>query len=532
MKSLKKILALLLALVMGLGLVACGPAGTTESNPPSGTSNPPATSNTPVDPVQKYEEWVKYTYSSNLDTADPYGSTSAQCQFFTNMTFDTLTYVDADTSEVMPELAHSWKDVNGDGLVWDVYLEKGVTFHNGDKFTAEDVKFTWEYAGAGQNNVVKPLAAYTYCDSIEVVDELTVRFNLVNAMPDFPSYLETKIYSKNAFETMDPLEAGVIGTGPYYYDEKNTDANQYVASRYDNYWKGIENYPTLHIACVVLSDKNTAVASLQAGEIDYFPNFDASFYNTLSATDGLNIVTRSGAQSYYMGFNYGNDMWNDVELRRAICQAINKEDVVNVAYEGGVGGNASYNFCVPTGMGYTEVESLTYDLDAAKAYLEGKNLEITLIHYAGVCVKIAEVIQANLKAAGVTVNLRQVDGTNWTSVKASQDGYDLFLDYCAYQGALLYNFNRFFYRGGSSNVFGYASDAYEAAQDKVQSYGTFEEMLTEFGNLQQFVADEVPIFPIVYNNFLAAAQEDVEGIVLAPSMNYCDFSTLRIPARD
>ena len=57
-------------------------------------------------------------------------------------------------------------------------------------------------------------------------------------------------------------------------------------------------------------------------------------------------------------------------------------------------------------------------------------------------------------------------------------------------------------------------------------------MLTEFGNLQQFVANEVPIFPIVYNNFLAAAQEDVEGIVLAPSMNYCDFSTLRIPARD
>lgn len=529
MKKRNQFLALALASILLMGcLSACGGSGSAATPAPSAIES--------AGPA--YEDWVYTSWTGDLDSADPYGSTSAQQQYFTNLTFDTVTYVDADSGTVMGELARDWKDVSkaGDGSSWEIYLQKGVKFHNGDNLTAEDVKFTWEYAAAGAGKVVKPLSAAAYVSSIEAVDDYTVRFNLKSGMPDFPSYLETKIYSKHAFDTMDAAKAAVIGTGPYYYDTAETKSGvQFVATRNEDYWRGTENYPTKHICFKYIADENTAVASLQAGELDFCFNLSSSQYDTLSADDKLTVYTRSGANSYYLGFNYGEEKWKDLELRKAICQAINKDDIVAIAYEGGIGGTANYNFCVPTGLGHAEVDALEYDPAAAKEALAslgyGSGLEVTLIYYS-LAAKVAEVIQSNLAAVGVTAKLQQIDGTNWTSLKASQKGYDLFLDYAAYQGALLYNFNRFFYSGGSSNVYGFQSDDYEALQDKVQNAGSWEGMLKEFATLQQWVVDNIPIFPIAYTSQIAAAQKDVKGLKFAPSTNYMDFSTAYIPARN
>lgn len=530
MKRTKRILSLLLALILATACFAgCSSSGGKESQTPDASSSLPE-SQAPQAGAE-YEEWIYTTHTADLDSADPYGSTSAQMQKFTNLTFDNVTYVDADTGEIMPELAHSWKDINGDGKIWEFYLEDGVTFHNGDKFTAEDVKFTWEYAGVGQNNVIKPISAYSYVDTIEVVNDLTIRFTLNSGMADFPSYLETKIYSKKAFETMDAAEAAVIGTGMYYYDKaESISGTQFVATRYDNYWRGTDNYPTKHICFKVIADTNTVLSALQSGALDFYTGVSAIQYNTLINDSSLDLYTRSGAQSYYMGFNYAVPEMADHTIRKALCQAINKDDIVAVAFEGGLGGIANSNFCVPTGLGYAEITGLAYDKAAAEAVLKDKGLKLTLIYYIGAD-KIAEVIQSNLRDVGVEVTLQLTDGTNWTAIKASQEGYDIFIDYCAYQGALLYNFNRFFYSGGSSNVFGYYSAEYEALQDKVQNAATWEEMVKEFAVLQQFVADDIPIFPLAIPTVITAARKDVKGLYPAPSDNYQDFSTVYIPKR-
>ena len=275
-----------------------------------------------------YEEWFYTANNADLDTADPYGSTGAPAQFFTNLTFDTVTYVDSDTGKVVGQLAESWKDVSSskDGAVWEFYLRPGVTFHNGDKMTAEDVKFTWEYAAVGAGKVVKPLSAAAYVSSMEVVNDLTIRYTLKSPMPDFPSYLETKIFSKKAFDTMPAAAASVIGTGPYFYDRENTKSGvQFVATRYDKYWEGIDDYKTKHICFKVIPDLNTTVAALQAHELDLSFTVPVAAYKMLTADKNLNVITRSGAQSWYLGFNYSRDRFKNLELRKAIAQAINKE---------------------------------------------------------------------------------------------------------------------------------------------------------------------------------------------------------------
>ena len=219
---MKKLISVLLAAVMIIGLAACGdkPKESTPAATVPAQTIPDQTQGTlaPVDTTKKYKESVTIAYWFDLDTADPYGSTTAAQQFYTNFTFDNVVFNDPDTGDLVPQLAESWKDVNGDGITWDFVLRKNVKFHNGNVLKAEDVKFTWEYTASGAGNVVKSNANSTYVKEIQVIDDNTVRFILNTGMFDWPSYMETKIYNKAAFDTLPAEEAAVIGTGPYYYD--------------------------------------------------------------------------------------------------------------------------------------------------------------------------------------------------------------------------------------------------------------------------------------------------------------------------
>ncbi len=511
---MKKIISLILILVMVASLCACAPAANNS------TGNGETT----------YAEWVYNGRVGDLDTADPYGGTSSQTEWFTNMTFDTLVYNNPETGAIDPELAHKWEG-NDDNTEWTFYLNEGVTFHNGDKLTAEDVKFTYLYTANldGAVNVVKTFTAGSYAKDVEIIDDYTIKFVLNQPMPDFPAYMEMKVYSKNAIETLGHAKGSVIGTGPYYYDADKTVSGQiFVATRNENYWRGTEAYKTKHIACKNYGDKNALAAALQAKEIDFSNNLNEADFATISSDPTLVTEKKTGCASYYMSFNYGSknvDM-NDVEIRRAIAQCIDKDSIVQIAWEGLA--VKSTNFCAPTGLGYSaDVKGLEYDPEAGAATLKAKGVtELTLVYYAGATATAAEVIQACLAKAGVKVTLRLIDGTNWTTFKAAQDGYDMFLDYASYRGALLYNYNRFLYRGGSSNVFGFGSDAYEALQDNVSAQTNWEDMVKEFGVLQQWVADNAPVVPLVYNYMWLAKDPNVGGGYLGGSDNACDWSTI------
>lgn len=477
----------------------------------------------------KYSEWVYYAFVGDVDSFDPYGNSGARTEMITNMTFDTIVYNNPETGNIDPELANKWES-NDEMTEWTFYLEKDVKFHNGDPMTAEDVKFTYLYAANldGATNVVKSFTAGSYAKEVVVIDDYTIKFVLKNPMPDFPSYMEMKVYSKNAIETLGHAAGSVIGTGPYYYDADNSVPAQLVTTtRFEDYWRGTENYKTKHIGFKIFGDMNTVISALQANEID-FVSVNGAQYNTVKNDPNLAVEQRGGCFSYYLGFNYNskNANMNDVEIRRAIAQCIDKETLALIAWEGLA--DVSNNFCAPTGLGYSaNVKPLEYNPEAGAATLKAKGVEKLIIMYAfGATATAAEVIQATFANLGIEVVCRQVDNSNWTSFKAGRDGYDMFLDYASYRGALLYNYNRFFYRGGSSNLFGFASEEYETLQDNVTAQTNWEDMLKEFGTLQQWVADNVPVVPVVYANMLLGKNPNVGGGYLGGSDNACDWSTI------
>ena len=114
----RRILAMLLAATMLFSITACG-AKEEEAPEASGEA---VEEGEAAEEAVGYESTVYTAYTGDLDTADPYGSTSAPCAIFTNLTFDTLNYMDADTAELCTELATSWEAVDDTNMVWEIKL--------------------------------------------------------------------------------------------------------------------------------------------------------------------------------------------------------------------------------------------------------------------------------------------------------------------------------------------------------------------------------------------------------------------------
>ena len=158
--------------------------------------------------------------------------------------FDGLTEVDA-RGRVQPALASSWKPIAEE--VWEFKLRPGVLFHNGGKFTADDVVFTMQRAPNVPNS---PSSYGQYTKTIastEVVDDTTIRFHTKGPAPTLPVDLsQVAIISRAAAEgkTTQDFNSGVaaIGTGPYRFVEW-ISGDHLTLARNDTYWKGPEPGP-------------------------------------------------------------------------------------------------------------------------------------------------------------------------------------------------------------------------------------------------------------------------------------------------
>jgi len=537
----KNLFALVLAIVMAVSVLgACGaPAATPTPAAPAPSAAPEATVAPPA-PGATFKDTVVIGYSSEPDNFNPYGGIGPAKDVSAFATWEMLIYIDINTNELTGVLADSWTDVNKDGTVWDIKIKPDVKFHNGMTMSSEDVKFTWEYAGTGGtggSDIVQPIAAYKFVDSIEIIDELTARFNLNAGVYDFPTYMETMVLCKEAYDTLPKEEAELIGSGPYYINAAMRQPGvQWGLTRFEDFHGDLANHPTKNIVFKVLPDTNTRIAALEAGEIDLLTDIDASFYSMLDSNPNIELHSRPSGMVYYLGFNYHNvyDEIDDLDLRKAMAYLVDKNAIIQVAFNGEIGAVPSDNFCPPSGLGYASVNNpYSYNLDAAKAILEpmgitpANPLKLTVATYAP---QIVEVMQATFAPAGIELTIKPVDLNNWSSFKREGKDYDIFIDYVGYRGALMYNFERFFATGGSAGaLMGYTSIKYQPLHDSIMSAGSLDNMLVEFAGLQQWVLDELPLYPLLIKTMISAETAALEGFSPSISADRTYVANVRIP---
>ncbi len=353
-----------------------------------------------------------------------------------SLLFDTLTWKDANG--VIPALADGWK-VSDNGKDWTFYLDRNARWHDGESFTADDVKFTFEYLNDHKGEF-KWFDATSYIDSVDVVDDYTVIIHLSEPMASFlvdiagnipiiPEHIWKDVSDPLTFKDDD----AVIGTGPMKLVDYDSATGSYQYEANNDYYDGklrVDEFRAMEVS-------DTA-AALQVGDVDEvsFWGSEIDVVETFENNPDFEIKTGPSFWVLQMIFNcekYPND---DLEFRQAIAYGIDRDEIVSqVLDDGGTPANTgimhpdsiwydpdctAYEHSSATANGI--LDSLGFvdtDGNGIRNYPDGaeRSGDITFdLYTTGKYSREAELIQADLATIGIGINVKTSD---WGTI----DGY-------------------------------------------------------------------------------------------------------------
>jgi peptide/nickel transport system substrate-binding protein len=339
--------------------------------------------------------------------------------------FDGL--VDIGPKGMYPALATSWK-ISPDGKQMDFNLRQGVKFHNGDAFTAEDVKFTYE-------RIMAPDSTHSFAkqfqDAIDHIDAPTpdmVRFFLKQPWPVFftsTRYSMQPIVPKNYYTKVGAKSFldHPVGTGPYKLVEfKAGEWNKFEAN--DSYWGDAPKVKS--VTQIVVKEPFTRYAMLKRGEADIVTGLAGPLLEKIKTDPDVKIyLTRYTGTS---GIMFNKDLFPeaaDKRVRLAIGYAIDRA-AIGQKILGGVCQPAS-SMATPGTYGYLKgLPQIPYDPSKAKALLKeagvapGYKLTFAIqtqsFNALPNAPQVLEAIAGYLEAVGFTVERRNVDNAAWISM--------------------------------------------------------------------------------------------------------------------
>jgi peptide/nickel transport system substrate-binding protein len=334
--------------------------------------------------------------SADVTSMDPHYHNLTPNNNVAEHIFDTLVTKDA-RSRLKPALAESWRAI--DDLTWEFKLRKGVKFHDGSDFTAQDVVFSLDRVPNVPNSP-SSFAAYTKQITEKIiVDPLTIRFKTATPYPLMANDMSTVfIISARAAKgaTTEDFNSGkaAIGTGAFRF-ARYAKGDRIEFTRNDNYWgvKPAWDKATLRI----IPNDPARVAALLAGDVRAIENVPTADIARIAKSNDLTLYRTVSHRVMYLHLDSNRDRsphvtgkdgkpldrnpLKDVRVRRAISKAINRQALVDRVMEGAA---VTTGQLMPEGMfGYTSaLKPETYDVDGAKkllaeaGYPDGFNLTL------------------------------------------------------------------------------------------------------------------------------------------------------------
>ncbi len=280
--------------------------------------------------------------------------------------FNGLTAHDGE-NRVVEGLAEKW-DYDEESCTYTFYLREGVKWHDGEAFTAEDVKFTIE-AVMDPDNGSENAPNFEDVEEIRVIDERTIAFRLSAPNVAFLDYMTMAILPKHLLEGEDMQTSGFfrspVGTGPYKLE--SWDVGQaIVLAKNEDYFLGTPNID--RIVFKIVADDNAQAMQLSSGEID-LALLDPK--NAMSFADKDGFVSCDFMTSDYRGilFNFWNDYWTENrDIIPAVCCAIDRQAIIDSVLLGQ--GMAAYGPLQRNVYNCEDVEKYSYDPQKARDILE------------------------------------------------------------------------------------------------------------------------------------------------------------------
>jgi peptide/nickel transport system substrate-binding protein len=261
-----------------------------------------------------------------LDPADTEGSITP---FLTLYAVHDALLKPMPSSPSAPSLAEAWT-VSANGLVYDFTLRANARFHNGERVTAEDVKFSFErYRGAAA-----PILKDRVRD-VQVVDPSRVRFHLKDPWPDFMTFYGTSasgaawIVPKKYVEKVgeDGFRRAPIGAGPYRFVSFQPGI-ELTLEAFEGYWRKIPSVKRLVIRSI--PEESTRAAALKRGEVDIAYFFNGPIAEDVRRTPGLTLTAMRTNGVLFLMFPeqwVAGSPWADRRVRQAASLAIDRQTI-------------------------------------------------------------------------------------------------------------------------------------------------------------------------------------------------------------
>jgi peptide/nickel transport system substrate-binding protein len=247
--------------------------------------------------------------------------------------------------KLAPALALSWE--RPDELSFVLKLRDGVTWHNGDPFTAEDVKYTFERIYKPDSPLVEARGMYDTFDQLDAVDRLTVRIRtkapepvIEKRLSNYGSWIVPKVFiEKNGGD--EKFGQFGVGTGPFKAVRFEAN-NQLVMERNDSYWE--EPSPLKKLTYKVIPEVSTRVTSLLNGETQMITNVPPDQVRTLQGGATVDIRDTPLVSLHVLRYNANDPVLKDVRIRQAMNLAIDRRLLIDTLWNGKAGESRSHQY--------------------------------------------------------------------------------------------------------------------------------------------------------------------------------------------
>ncbi len=338
--------------------------------------------------------------------------------------FEGLTKIGAN-GEVLPALATDW-EISDDNLTYIFKLKQGVKFHDGSDFNAQDVIFSFERAMA-KDSVNAQKAIFEIIEEVRAIDDYTVAILLKRPSGDFLFNIGRGDAAIVAPESAENNKTNPIGTGPYKFISWNKGANVVLQANEDY----VGQKATMdRVSFVFISDPNTAISAMLAGDIDGFPMFPApESLEVFAKDDRFKVVVGTTEGETILATNNKREPFNNLLVRQAIAHAIDRKAIID---------GAMFGYGTPIGSHFAphhpyfvdKTETYKLDLEKAKQLLSEAGyengfkatLKLPPPSYAR---RGGQIIASQLRQIGIELELINVEWAQWLEEVFTKKDYDL-----------------------------------------------------------------------------------------------------------
>lgn len=530
-------------LVTGCSTETADPPETETATDVAETST--ATSTPDVDAPMSDEGTFVVAISSDPGHLNPAITTSGGTHTASELMYNGLVRVNADL-EVEPDLASDW-EITDDGATYTFTLRDDVTWHDGEPFTSEDVRFSFEEVLL-QFHSRTSASMSDVLEAIETPDDTTVVFRFSQPYAPLLQQLdvtEAPIVAEHVYAGTDPetAEANLapVGTGPYTFVSYSPDA-EIVLARNDDYFRGAPAFEEV-VMRIIPEDANQLLA-FEQGEVDWLwgvPGTDLERVQADPSVTTLSTSRNPGGGNCIMtvSFNLDRPALQDVRVREAMALGIDRQPMLdNILFGSGAIAEAP----ISSGIPFAHAEGLDmpgHDPAAAEALLDeagwtregdgtrtaqgvegvedGTELSLTFLAFPNFS-RYGEVMRQQLGEIGIDLQIVPTEPAAFAEQVFTERDFDTnIVSYCNQSDPEI-GVRRMYISSNIqpipfSNSSAYRNDQIDALFDEARAEVDEEARGEVYREIQEILVEELPYYWLVETDAIRAHRSNCTGFL-------------------